>query len=730
MVKHMSSNAFIFLLFSAFYLLPSSVFSQPDITLEDVFERGTFQTRSVADFWFLLDGQHYTRKEGSMIKKFNILSGAETDILFDGAAYKNTGSYDGTIGDYSFSKSENKILIVTGSEPVYRHSSKDQVFVFDRQSEKLTPVFTKGKISNATLSPDESKIAFTFDNNLYFQDLTNGNVVQVTRDGVFNQVINGMCDWVYEEEFSFTRAFEWSENSRYLAFIRFDESKVPQFTMEYFEGALYPRPYNFKYPKVGEKNADVKVLVFDSKKRKSVTVPLDHTTELYVPRIKWTKADAELVVYTLNRHQNHMQWVLYNASDKKTRLLYEEKNKYYIDIHDHTFFLNDKKSFITVSEREGYNQLYHYDMNGTLLRKLTPGQYDINNVYGVDEKNNRLYFNASIQNPMQSGVYSIQLDGSGLVELSSQKGANSAQFNSTFDLFVLHHSTINTPPVSALYKLDKSKIRSLENNEKVTKKLDEYKVSPIEFFDFTTSEGVRLNGWMCKPRDFDPNKKYPVFMTQYSGPGSQSVVDRWGGTNYWWHQMLAQKGYIVACVDGRGTGNRGEEFKKMTYLKLGHYETIDQIEAARYLASLSFVDGSRIGIYGWSYGGFMSSLCLLKGNDVFKSAIAVAPVTSWKWYDSIYTERYMRTEEENPDGYAANSPVYFADRLKGNYLLIHGMADDNVHFQHSVEMANALIKHKKQFETYFYPNRNHGIYGENARIHLFTKMTNFIYEKI
>ncbi|MBK8621988.1 MAG: S9 family peptidase [Saprospiraceae bacterium] len=718
------------LFYVIFCFFQISVYGQKPITLEDIYEKNVFQTKSVSDFRFLNDGVHYTRKDGNVIKKYNILDGSFVEDLMNMSTLENTGGFSGRIEDYTFSSNENKILITSEGEPVYRHSSKNKVFVYDRKSQKISAVFPEGKISNASFSPDESKVAFVYENNLYYTDLSSGKTIQITKDGQKNNIINGMCDWVYEEEFSFTQAYEWSKNGSFIAFLRFDESMVPEFTMDFYYDEMYPVRETFKYPKVGEKNAEVGVRVYDVKKKKVKDLSVSNEKDMYIPRIKWTQDDKNLVVYSLNRHQNHLSWYNFDVVSGNKSLLYEEKNKYYVDIHDYTFFLSDGKRFVTLSEKEGFNQIYLFDMSGKEIKKLTPGNYDVSEIYGVDEANQKIFFKASVKNPMESAIYSINPDGSYFTPLSDESGSHSAQFSSTFDIFVLHKSTINTPPVSSVFKRDKTLVRVLEKNGALTEKLSEYGVSPIEFFDFTTSEGVRLNGWMCKPKNFDSNKKYPVFMTQYSGPGSQSVVDRWQGTNYWWYQSIVQNGYIVICVDGRGTGNRGEEFKKMTYLKLGHYETLDQIEAAKYMASLPYVDGSRIGIYGWSYGGFMSSLCILKGNDVFKSAIAVAPVTSWKWYDSVYTERYMRTVSENQAGYAENSPVYFADKLKGNYLLIHGMADDNVHFQHAVEMANALIKHKKQFDTYFYPNRNHGIYGENARIHLFTKMTNFIYDKI
>jgi dipeptidyl-peptidase-4 len=723
-----SGKIFIFLFFTFCYISP--VQSQKKLNLEDIYEKNTFQTKMISDFRFLNDGIHYTRLESGIIKKYNILTGDFVSNIFTASLFKNENDFNGVISEFEFSPQENKIFILSESESVYRHSTKNKVFVYDISLQKLIPVFKNNLISNPSFSPDEQKVAFVFENDLYYQNLSSGKTTRITKDGQKNSIINGMCDWVYEEEFSFTKAYEWSENGSYIAFIRFDETDVPEFTIDFYNDEMYPEKETFKYPKVGENNSKVKVLFHNITSGKTKEIPVGSLEDMYIPRIKWSRNDNQVCVFTLNRHQNHLKLNLYDVTSSKNYILYEEKNKFYIDIRDNLCFLKDGKHFLTTSEKEGYNHIYLYSMDGKLKTRINDGKYDVSAFYGTDEKNRKIFFQASMKNPLESSVYSVDFDGKNVKELKASSGFNSAQFSPTYDLFVLSRSTVNSPPVYSLYKRDMSLVRILEDNKNLSEKQNEYDVSKIEFFEFTTSEGVQLNGWMCKPKQFDSNRKYPVFMTQYSGPGSQSVVNKWGGSGYWWHQLLAQNDYIVVCVDGRGTGNRGEEFKKMTYLKLGHYETIDQIEAAKYMSTLPFVDKNRIGIYGWSYGGFMSSLCILKGNDVFKSAIAVAPVTSWKWYDSVYTERYMKTLAENPDGYKENSPVYFADRLKGNYLLIHGMADDNVHFQHSVEMANALIKNKKQFDTYFYPNRNHGIYGNNARIHLFTKITNFIYEKI
>lgn len=708
-----------------------SISAQKPITIDDIYAKFEFRTKSVPGFNFMKDGRHYSARRDGDIKKFDITTGSLVETIFDAKEHKDKAGFSGDYSGYTFSEDETLMLIESEDESIYRHSSKVNCHIYDRKANIIAQVYPHGKIVNPLFSPDGEKIAFVFNNNLYYKNLKNNNITQITTDGSANKIINGMCDWVYEEEFGFTRAFYWSPDSKKIAFIRFDESQVPQFTMQLYNDGMYPTDQTFKYPKVGEKNAEVSTLIYDITQGRSTKADLGDMNDMYIPRVKWTTDANQLCVYKMNRHQNHLQLYLVDVKNTKSNVFYEEKNKYYIDITDDLTFLKDGESFVWSSEKEGYNQLYLMGMDGKQKVKLTTGNYDVTQFYGVDEKNKKVFFQAAEKSPMEKHVFSIDLDGKNLTNLTpSLSGTNNAQFSSTFDYFSNNHSTINTAPTYIVYDRSGKKIRTIEDNVNYGKIQEGYGVSPVEFFSFTTSENVKLNGWMIKPKDFNPTRKYPVFMTQYSGPGSQSVTDSWKGTGYWWNQMIAQAGYIVVCVDGRGTGGRGEEFEKMTYLQLGHYETIDQIEAAKYMGSQSFVDKERIGIFGWSYGGYMSSLCILKGNDVFKAAIAVAPVTNWKWYDSVYTERYMRTTAENAKGYADNSPVYFADRLKGNYLLVHGMADDNVHFQHSVEMANALIKANKQFDTYYYPNRNHGIYGDNATIHLYTKMTNFIFEKI
>ncbi len=706
--------------------------AQQKIELEDIFRRQVFSARRVPGFNFMQDGRHYTRLESNRVVKYDLATGQPADTILEGYELSGKEGFSGLISSYSFGPDEGQILLQSDVERIYRRSSRANFFVYNLENDKLTRVFPDGKIRYATLSPDGAKVAFVFGNNLYVKKLGSGEIQQITEDGKPNEIINGATDWVYEEEFALARAFEWSPDSRRIAFLRFDESRVKEFTMTHFRGGLYPDYETFKYPKVGEENSRVSVHLYDLEQEKVDMVEVAREDTEYFPRIRWTQDPAHLCVMLMNRHQSKLELVLVDARTGKSSLLYEETNPYYIEESqlDNIVFLQDGKHFLTTSEKDGFRHIYLYDMEGKLIRQLTQGDWEVTEFYGVDEANGRFYYQAAQNSPLERQVYSGALNGGGIRVEAGEPGWNSAQFSSTFDYYILDHSTIRKPASYTVFNRKGEVVRVIEDNESLQETMEEYQPQPAEFFQFTTSQEVTLNGYMIKPPDFDENKEYPVFMYLYGGPGSQQVVDRFGSSRFWWFQMLAQQGFIVACVDNRGTGGRGEEFKKMTYLQLGHYETIDQIEAARYLGNLPYVDPDRIGIFGWSYGGYMSSLCLFKGNDVFKAGIAVAPVTSWKWYDTIYTERYMRTLEENKEGYENNSPVNFADRLKGNYLLIHGMGDDNVHFQQSAEMVNALVEANKQFDTYYYPNRNHGIYGGNTTLHLYTKMTNFLQEKL
>lgn len=727
MNKLLISSLWIFFIVTSIH---TSSTAQTPITLEDIYVNGTFQTKPVSGFRFMKDGRHYTRIEGNAIVVFDVETGQKTDTLLEGSTIKGAAGFSGQISRYSFSGDEAYILLEEETESIYRHSTKAKVYIYNRKKATLESLFDKGLISNTLFSPDASKAAFIYENNIYVRDFIKGKTSQVTKDGKKNHIINGMCDWVYEEEFSFTRAFEWSPDGNHLAFIRFDETKVPEFIMPMYEDESHPRYERFKYPKVGDTNASVSLKIYNCKKAITVDAKLGELADMYLPRLKWTHNNKQVAVIKLNRLQNHLHLLLVDADKGTSSVLMEEKNKYYIEMHDNLDFLDDGQHFIWTSEKNGFNSIYVYNMQGQEVRQLTQNGYDVLSVYGLDKTRNVVYFKAAIDSPMDRQVYKVALEGGAAASITPSQGDNNTTFSPTFDYYTWNFNTINSPPVTALYKNGGKQLRVLQDNEALRTKMKKYQLSEVSFFKFNTSENVTLNAWKIMPAKFDVTKKYPVLIYQYSGPGSQEVTDGWMGSYYWWFQMLAQKGYMVVCVDPRGTGARGEEFRKMTYRELGKYETIDMIESAKYLASLPYIDGSRIGIFGWSYGGYESCLAILKGNDVFKTAVAVAPVTNWKWYDSVYTERYMGTLKDNEAGYRNNSPVYFADQLKGSLLIAHGTADDNVHFQNSAEMFKALIKANKQFDSVVYTNRNHGIYGDNATIHLFTKITDFIMTKL
>lgn len=710
------------------FIFPLFISGQDKLfSLEDIYEKGTFSAKGVPHFSFMKDGIHYTRMIGSKIAKYSIVDGKEIEVLFDASAHT---AFKGRIESYSFSSDEKNLLIATASESIYRYSFIAEYFVYNRLNQKLVRIFPKGKIKYPSFDPAGTKVAFVFENNLYYQDLNDQKIVQMTKDGASNRIINGASDWVYEEEFTLTKAYEWSPAGDQIAFIRFDESRVKEFTLEYYKNELYPEKYTFKYPKVGEENAILTVWNYHLNKKRAKQLDIGPREDDYLPRMQWTKSNNELCVTWMNRNQNHLKLILANTKNRTSRIVMEELNKYYLDVHDHLTFLDDQ-TFIWASERDGFNHLYVYDMQGKLLKQLTSGNEELTEFYGFSEDRSKMLCQFAVKEGLERQIRLIDVQTGVSMPVSSEGGYQSVQASPGLKYLVLSASDIKTPTQYRITDMYGKHIRDLEMNEALVLKMRDYKLSEVELTKIPNSSGVMMNAALIKPRDFVIGKKYPVFMFLYGGPGSQQVMNRWNSFGYyWWLQMIAQKGYIVCVVDNRGTGGRGEEFKKMTYLQLGKYETEDQMDAARYLGKLDYVDASRIGIFGWSYGGYMSSLCILKGNEVFKAAIAVAPVTNWKWYDTIYTERYMRRSHDNAKGYDENSPVNFADRLKGNYLLVHGMADDNVHFQNSVEMAEALIKNRKQFDTYYYPNKNHGIGGVHARMHLFTKMTDFILNKI
>lgn len=712
---------------AVFFLVTTLLTAQnKEITLESIWN-GTFRTQRMDALHSMKNGQQYS------VLNFDRTSRASTVDVYD---YKTLEKVKTIVTsadleaipyftNYTFSEDESKVLLATEVEPVFRRSTLGIYFVYNTKDKSLVKI-SEDKIQEPTFSPDGTKVAYGFNNNLYVKDLRDGSVKQITTDGVKNQVINGITDWVYEEEFSFVRAFDWNKASDKIAFIRFDETNVPEFSMDVYGKELYQTQHVFKYPKAGEANSVVSLHIYDLNKNATQEVkPSKAYNDFYIPRIKWTNEDNVLSAQYMNRHQNELDLWMVDANTMSATLALAETDKAYIDVTFDLTFLKDN-SFIWTSEKDGFNHIYHYAKDGKLINQVTKGPWEVTNYYGFDEKKGRIYYQSVENGSINRDVYAININGKNKERLTKNEGTNSASFSANFTYFINAFSSAATPPEYTLNKASNGNlVKRIKDNDVLAQKVAGYKTSKKEFSTIKVN-GNDLNMWMIKPADFDTNKAYPLLMYQYSGPGSQSVANRWNGSNDYWYQLLAQKGYIVACVDGRGTGFKGAEFKKATYMNLVKLETEDQIAAAKQLAARPYVDASRVGIWGWSFGGHMSTNCLLKGSDVFKTAIAVAPVTTWRFYDTIYTERYMRTPQENPSGYDDNSPLNYPELLKGDYLLVHGSGDDNVHVQHTMRMVEALIQSDKQFDWAVYPDKNHGIYGGNTRLHLYKKMTNFL----
>ena len=716
------------LLLSIFFVSFSliSLAQVKEITLEDIWN-GSFRTERMEVLHSMKNGQQYS------VLNFNRSTRSTSIDLYD---YKTQSKVAALVDskdldaipyftNYTFSADESKIILATEVESIYRRSTLGVFFVYDIASKQLQKV-SDSKIQEPTFSPDASQVAYGFNNNLYLKDLKSDREKQITFDGEKNKIINGITDWVYEEEFAFVRAYDWNADGQKIAFLRFDETAVPEFSMDVYGQALYQTQQVFKYPKAGEQNAVVSLHIYDLNKDLTNEVKLEKSyNDFYIPRIKWTSEASILSAQYINRHQNELDlWAIDTASDTSSILL-TETDAAYVDVTDNLTFLKDN-SFIWTSEKDGYNHLYYYSKTGKLINQLTQGNWEVTAYYGCDEKNKRIYYQSVENGSINRDVYAVGLNGKKKRRLSAKTGTNAAAFSADFTYYINTFSSATTPPIYTLNSsLDGQVLKTIKTNDELVEKLGAYRISE-KIFSTLSVNGNHLNMWTIKPLGFDPNKSYPMLMYQYSGPGSQEVVNRWNDTNDYWHQMLAQQGYYVVCVDGRGTGFKGADFKKVTYMNLVKYETEDQIAAAKQLSKLPFIDDSRIGIWGWSFGGQMSTNCLLKGSSIFKMAIAVAPVTNWRFYDTIYTERYMRTPQENAVGYDDNSPFNYPEKLEGDYLLVHGAADDNVHLQNTMRMVEALVQADKQFEWAIYPDKNHGIYGGNTRLHLFKKMTNFL----
>lgn len=727
-------------LFLVFGAVSASAQEKKNFDLEDLYMRPTFYAKSVRGMNSMKDGKTYASFEKGQLNIYNYKTGKLEKTLFGITDLTmHPDSLPIGLQNYELSANEDKMLCLTDMESIYRHSFHANYYVYDFATKTLQPLSKNGKQRLATFSPDATKVAFMRDNNLFIKDLKTGEEKQFTNDGLYNHIINGAPDWVYEEEFSFSQGFYWSPDSKKIAFMKFDESNVREFQMEEFEG-LYPDWYSFKYPKAGEDNSIVEIYVYNLENGKTVKMDTGKETDIYLPRIAWTKDANVLAIQRLNRHQNHLEILAADANTGKSRVFYDDTNEYYIDITDDWHFLEDGKRFLMTSERSGYNHIYLYNLDGTLVKQLTDGPWDVTSVYGFDGK--EVYFQAAKNTPVDRQIYAVNLKGQ-MREVIGRPGTNNARFSNDFSYLININSTINQPNQYELYTNKGKLVRVLEDNHEFAEKLKTFNLGEKKLLKISDPAFVLPNGtqvdvdaWQILPPDFDPSKKYPVLIYVYGGPGHQTVNNSWANSDYWWLQLLAQHGIISVSINNRGSGAQGEVFKKMTYLQLGKYETEDMITLAKYMAKQPYVDADRIGIYGWSYGGFMAANGITKGADVISTAVSVAPVTNWRYYDNVYTERFMRTPQENPDGYDLNSPVHNTAMIKGNYLLCHGSGDDNVHYQNAMELIKAMISNGKQFDLMIYPNKNHGIYGGyeygsgECRMHLFNKIDNFLFEHL
>lgn len=722
-LKRLHSLPFLLLFLTAITTLTAQ---QKNISLEEIWG-GAFRTQGLDALHSMNNGKEYAvlnydrQNKASTVDVYDYKNGEKVRTLLNSADLKGINY----VISYEFSKDESKILFTTELQQIYRRSSLGTYYVYDTASKQFGLVSTH-KIQEPTFSNDGSKVAYGYQNNLYIKDLKSGETKQITTDGKKNSIINGITDWVYEEEFAFVRAFEWSKDGDRLAYIKFDETEVPQFNMDLYGNELYPSADTFKYPKAGEANSKVSLHLYDLASEKTSEINLSKYNSYYIPRLLWTQDNNLLSVQLTNRHQNEIDLVFVDASNNTSKLILAEKDDAYVDVTDNLTFLNNN-SFFWTSERDGWNHIYQYDKDGKLLNQVTKGPWEVTAYYGFDQNTGRVYYQSTENGSINRDVYSILPSGKNKVRLTQQTGTNDADFSADYTYFINTFSDATTPYVFTLREAKTGKLlREIKNNSDLKNRLASYKISPKEYSTININ-GEDLNMYMIKPLDFDESKQYPLFLYQYSGPGSQNVSNSWMSSNDYWHEMLANEyGIIIACVDGRGTGFKGRDFKKMTQKELGKYEVEDQTAVAKKLSELPYIDASRTGIWGWSYGGFMSSNCLFQAPDTFEMAIAVAPVTSWRFYDSIYTERYMQTPQENASGYDNNSPLSHVDKLKGKFLLVHGSADDNVHVQNTMRLIEALVQANKQFDWRIYPDKNHGIYGGNTRLHLYTLMTNYI----
>lgn len=711
------------------------------VTLQDV-AQGTYRAQNIYGLKPMLDGEHYTQisSDHKRIVKYSFKTGKEVEAIFDVTKARDCNFK--TFDDYILSPDEKLILIQTETKPIYRHSFTAVYYIYNVKNNTLEPLSNNGPQQVPLFSPDGNQIAFVRNNNIFLVKLLFGNSEsQVTKDGEYNKVLNGIPDWVYEEEFSFNRAFDFSADSKMIAYIRFDESQVPMFSFPWYKGmapakddyATYPGKYEYKYPKAGETNSTVTVHTYDIKSHvtRQMDLPLDK--DGYIPRIKFTSDPEKLAIMTLNRHQNRFDLYLANPRSATCKVAIRDEAEQYIKEQEYGSIAFYPNHIVLMSERDGYNHLYLYTIAGNLVRQITKGNFEVTDFLGYDEANGTTYYASNEGSPLRTAIYKIDSKGK-KTKLSTKEGTNNALFSKNFAYFINTYSSKDTPTKITLNDSKGRELVTLLDNKQLKSQLTHLNMPTKEFFTFKTSQGVELNGWMMKPANFDPNKKYPVIMHQYSGPGSQQVLDKWGigsfGDGGMFEAYMCDKGYIMVCVDGRGTGGRGAAFEKCTYLFLGVKESEDQVETARYLGTLPYVDGSRIGIWGWSFGGYNTLMSMSDGSGAFKAGVAIAAPSDWRFYDTVYTERFMRTPKENGDGYNAGSAISRASKLQGKLLLIHGTADDNVHYQNAAEYSEALVQANKQFDMQVYTNRNHSIFGGNTRNHLMNRVANFFLENL
>ncbi len=713
------------LLFLLCFFSLQSLYAQKQIAVEDFTEQGTFSTKSLYGLRWMKDGARYSTLTNNNIVIHDVRTGKQVDTLLQGDSLSTALR----MHDYRFSPDEDKLLLMSNKESIYRHSYTAIYHLYDlkkRSLQKLAP----GRQAYATFSPQGDKVAYTQKNNLFYYDIPTNNTVQITDDGEPNAIINGSTDWVYEEELYLTKAFSWSSNGARIAYYRFDERAVKEFTLQLFSGTQpYPYPHTFKYPKAGEDNAKVSIHIYSITDTTKVRVKLNSDADEYIPRIRFTKDPLLLSVERLNRQQNHREILHVDARTGNTKQILSEKSNTYVDVNfcNDLYYLKDGKHFIYSSEESGFKHFYLYKLSGKLVRAITSGKFEAETLIGIDERGRKplLYYISTEGGVMERHIYKVPVTGGNKVLLSKQSGTHSVSMSKDFSHYVSYYANPTTPLQVRLYRTKNNQlIKLIEDNNELKAQSAAYGFVDKEFFSFPTSNNELLHGFLLKPKNMEPNKQYPLLIYQYSGPGVQSVRKTWGGSSYSFHQMLTQRGVIVAVIDTQGTDGRGVAFKKVTYGKMGKTESEDLIAAATYFSALPYVDAARLGIWGWSYGGYMSSLSLFLPNSPYALAIAVAPVGSWRFYDTIYTERYLKRPQDNPSGYDDYSPISHAKTMRGKYLLIHGTGDDNVHFQNAIAIQDALIKENKQFSTFYYPNEAHALQG--VRTHLYHLLTDFI----